>query len=167
MKTPKLPLQAGDRVRVFHRNVITGKVDTISPDGHIGVIEDGFYSQHDESPFHPRQCVRLKKKEAPKQQDRVERIRARVEFDEQDRALVRCTVFDRKGSQLFPSETTVYGNSLSGACLSEIHPGELIISRKELIEAFAQAYCTPINKNKELDSHIGMAIVNKLFPEEA
>lgn len=54
------PLKIGDRIRVYHRSVFTGKVDTISPDGYIGVIEDGFYSQHDESPFHPKQLRRLK-----------------------------------------------------------------------------------------------------------
>ena len=59
----------GDRVKVLRggRMPFVGKVDAVT-EGHIGksdgifVIEDGFYSNHEDSPFHPRQCVKLVKK---------------------------------------------------------------------------------------------------------
>lgn len=61
--------KVGDRVRVRRggRMPFDGKVSHILPEingrcGGIGVIEDGFYSVHDESPFHPKQCRRLVKK---------------------------------------------------------------------------------------------------------
>lgn len=62
------PFSVGERVRVYHRNsVFNGKIDSIKPTGEVRVIEDGFYSVHDESPFHPKQCRRLK----PKKRRRV------------------------------------------------------------------------------------------------
>lgn len=50
--------KAGDRIRVYRggRSPIEGTVTYISPLLGIGFTEDGFYSAHDESPFHPRQC---------------------------------------------------------------------------------------------------------------
>lgn len=56
--------QVGDRVRVYHRHTsFTGKVDAIDEkSGALYVIEDGHYSCHNLSPFHLKQCRKLKKK---------------------------------------------------------------------------------------------------------
>lgn len=59
----KKELSVGDRCRVFHRHEsFKGKIDAIAKDGSLFVIEDGFYSCHNEAPFHPEQCRRLVKK---------------------------------------------------------------------------------------------------------
>lgn len=71
----KRPLEVGDRVRVKRggRFPFTGTISHVAPssgkdlkgnyrEAGIFVIEDGCLSNHDESPFHPRQCVRLKPK---------------------------------------------------------------------------------------------------------
>ena len=70
----KHELKVGDRVRVFtNRKEFKGWVDLISSSGMLSVIEDGFYSAHNDGPFHPRQCVRLVPKKRP--------TTARVSFD--------------------------------------------------------------------------------------
>lgn len=48
-----------------------------------------------------------------------------------------------------------------------LRPGEIVISREQLIHAFAQAYCEPINAHKEFDARIGEAMINRLFPTGA
>jgi hypothetical protein len=40
---------------------ISSEVDRVGRCAGVHVTEDGFYSNHDESPFHPRQLVKLKK----------------------------------------------------------------------------------------------------------
>lgn len=54
----------GDRVKVHRggRAPFKGKVEAVTGVTSIQIIEDGFYSVHDDSPFHPRQLVRLKVK---------------------------------------------------------------------------------------------------------
>ena len=60
--------KVGDRVRVYHGwrsfvGTVEKVVDLPNQKSGIFVIEDGFNSCHNDSPFHPKQCRRLKKKE--------------------------------------------------------------------------------------------------------
>ncbi len=57
-------LKVGDRVRVYsvHTVTFTGRVDSITNGILVGVIEDGFYSQHGDGPFHVKQCRKLMRK---------------------------------------------------------------------------------------------------------
>lgn len=53
----------GDRVRVYSNTpTFDGKVTGMLPNGNIFVTEDGFYSCHNDSPFHPKQCRKLIKR---------------------------------------------------------------------------------------------------------
>ncbi len=66
----KKKFEAGERVRVYRCPApFDGVIDSITTgtnnETHIGVIEDGFYSQHGDGPFHPKQCRRLIKKPRP------------------------------------------------------------------------------------------------------
>lgn len=47
----------------------------------------------------------------------------------------------------------------------EVRPGEITLTREELIHVFARAYCAPGNTHKVLDSEIGIAMAAELFPE--
>ncbi len=60
-------LQVGMRVIVKRggRKDFRGKIDAVSGENSIHVIEDGFYSNHDDSPFHPCQLRILRKKVKP------------------------------------------------------------------------------------------------------
>lgn len=60
-----MKFEVGDRVAVYHvwKGRLTGKVDAINERGHLSVIEDGFYSAHEDGPFHPKQCRKLVKRE--------------------------------------------------------------------------------------------------------
>ena len=56
-------------------------------------------------------------------------------------------------------------------CLGEsrlakrIKEGEIIVTREQVIHAFAQAFCEPGNTHKEMDTVLGMAMVRILFGE--
>lgn len=55
--------KVGDRVAVYNRHWrITGRIEDINCHGKLFVIEDGYNSCHEESPFSPKQCRRLKRK---------------------------------------------------------------------------------------------------------
>lgn len=61
-----MKFKEGDRVAVYtnREGRITGKVEALCinrPDV-VFVIEDGFYSCHNDSPFHIKQCRKLRKK---------------------------------------------------------------------------------------------------------
>lgn len=78
MSKDKKPLQPGDRVRVVHgTRSFTGKVSSFAMtyadrEGVFHhVIEDGFYSAHEDGPFHRRQCVRLVKRKAREWEGRM------------------------------------------------------------------------------------------------
>lgn len=45
----------------------------------------------------------------------------------------------------------------------ERRPNERIISREEVLGAFARAFCTPENSHKEMDVKLGEAMLNELF----
>ena len=53
-----------DRIAVYtcKEDRLTGKISGIDSRGMIYFIEDGFYSAHNDSPFHPKQCRKLRKK---------------------------------------------------------------------------------------------------------
>lgn len=62
---PKRRFEAGERCKVYtSREKFKGKIDAVDPNGNLHVIEDGFYSCHEDSPFHPRQCVKLRSRKA-------------------------------------------------------------------------------------------------------
>lgn len=54
----------GDRIKVYHgwKKPMIGKCVGVNEDGLIQFTEDGFYSAHNDSPFHPKQCRKLNKK---------------------------------------------------------------------------------------------------------
>lgn len=53
----------GDRVKVYCNVPFTGKITGIdSLRGNFFVTEDGFYSCHNDSPFHPKQCRKIFKR---------------------------------------------------------------------------------------------------------
>lgn len=55
--------KVGDRVNVYRNGSlkpITGTIQSIPEHGLLSIIEDGFYSSHSDSPFHPKQCRKLK-----------------------------------------------------------------------------------------------------------
>lgn len=64
----------GDRVKVYtgrgvFKGDVSGRVNgpEFANSGCLLVTEDGFYSAHDDGPFHPKQCRHLRKKpKAPK-----------------------------------------------------------------------------------------------------
>jgi hypothetical protein len=64
-----MKFKEGDRVIVYYKGNLSFKGIITDLDSKYGlsVTEDGFYSAHDDSPFHPKQCRRLvKKKEQSK-----------------------------------------------------------------------------------------------------
>ena len=48
----------------------------------------------------------------------------------------------------------------------EVLPGEITLTREEFREAFAKAYATLENANKQLDATLGFAIERVLFESE-
>lgn len=53
----------GDRIAVYYwKGRRIGTISSITETGMIYFIEDGFYSAHEDCPFHPKQCRRLRKK---------------------------------------------------------------------------------------------------------
>lgn len=48
----------------------------------------------------------------------------------------------------------------------ELKPGERVISREELMQAFGQAYCSKENAHKVLDSEVGIEQARILFGDE-
>ena len=58
----KPKVSVGDRVKVYRggRAPFKGNVEAVTGDTSIQIIEDGFYSVHEDAPFHPRQLTRLK-----------------------------------------------------------------------------------------------------------
>ena len=60
----RFQLEVGDRVAVYSRyQRLIGVVKEVTVQGLICFAEDGFYSLHEDSPFHPKQCRKLVKRE--------------------------------------------------------------------------------------------------------
>lgn len=63
----------GDRVRVYGEGVFDGIIESISDSNadYLFVVEDGFYSVHDEAPYHYKQCRRLMKKKKKEEKRKI------------------------------------------------------------------------------------------------
>jgi hypothetical protein len=75
---------------------------------------------------------------------------------------VRITGVQRSVRNLppMPSEIDWYDDIIP---VVEIREGEIVLSRKQLMQVFARAYCTEENKHKVLDPEIAYAMLDELF----
>lgn len=104
-------------------------------------------------PYDPKQLSRrLIKKPRPKPQER-ERLEFWVPFPLN---VLAIPPLNSGRISISRAELT------NGAHLVEKLPGEIIIDRKTLAEAFGRAYCDPENSDKQLDSAIGISMLKTL-----
>lgn len=135
----KKPFEVGERVRVYRggRKPFAGTVTNAPAFGNeaVGVTEDGFYSAHDESPFHPRQLIRLKPRQKKKQvEGRVFWVSERnvtdaiKEIENEKEVAWASVVFDASFEKEAEGEV----------CLREILPGEVVINKEKLAAAWGR-----------------------------
>lgn len=169
--TPKKPLTIGDKVHIYGRP---------SPGCGIGawasvVVEQNEGPHEGESisvraefglgtfDVHPKQCRRLRprKREEPKQ-ERIERYFAEYVTGDFD-AFSFLDLDHIKSVYAARSKEVALDNEVKRfvRCV-ELRPGERILSRKELAEAFGQAFCDPKNSHKEMDPDLFDAMAKAL-----
>lgn len=126
-------LKVGDRVKIYQATIIVkGTIcEKAWNDWENVKLDDGRIERP-----HRKQCRRLKPRPKPEDLRERPRIRARVEFNEKERGFYKCTIFDRKGQELFRKQTMPLLAKVDGACLTEMREGEIIISRSDLAKAW-------------------------------
>jgi hypothetical protein len=109
-----------------------GKVEAVTGLNSIQVIEDGFYSVHDDAPFHPRQLVRLRPKQVKGKEAREFWVTPRniedavKEIENEKECSWAAIVFDASLEKQGGDEV----------CLREVRKGDLITSEEELAMAW-------------------------------
>jgi hypothetical protein len=129
-----MKFNVGDRVKVHRggRAPFKGKIDAITGDTSIQVIGDGFYSVHEDAPFHPRQLVRLRPKQVKEKGARTFWVTPRN---------IEDAVKEIENEKEVAWAAVVFNASLKKeagyeVCLRELRKGDLITSEEKIKAAW-------------------------------
>lgn len=149
-------LKCGDRVKVFTgREEFKGKISGWDPKfpNAFFVIEDGFYSAHNDCPFHPKQLRRLKQK--PKDESKPREWCGHWELNSDG---FICFYPSRNGGGLIDTHMT----------LIEKPPGSAVVTRESLANTIYKEIgqrCTLPHNAKEAIAYDVCSLVGLPSPE--